>query len=517
MRIAVVAPSEQYTMLAGVRIRYQRIAARLELLGHSLRLLQISDFRKNATLDDDIYLFSKCYDARSYIVANILKTAGKCVGFDFFDDYFGQTLDSRFVRHREWVRTISDMCDFYLCSTPRMRDVIIEYMPGIPGYVLNDPFDAFDVPHVANVIKHKLAKARKDRAIDVVWFGVGDNPHFPIGLRDLSAYSGALEEIQNFGFNVNLHILTNRRALNVQGLENINRISIPHHVEEWSEEREKEMLEDSLLAFIPVNAQAFSIAKSLNRAVTAITGGCQVLSPGYPLYQPLGDFIYDSAPEFTRDIDASRLKVRPATMSTLTKQLAIWGNPDRETSGLAKFLLHVLDTKNTTGAAVEPSLIGVVHGKRSPADCHKSAQRLGQLSISSPFSVKTLNYDVRFLFNSSGTEIQLSATAVSKLSSHFREHLRPVVSPLGKDVKSLALQNILPGHPLCDYQNRSILHFSRAAVYGDAIRLIRDVCERIFPNIAIYLSELDAPLMETRIHEKSPPARLTSNSRKASA
>jgi hypothetical protein len=72
-----------------------------------------------------------------------------------------------------------------------MRQVAGEFAPGKPCHVLNDPFDKLDQATLGRRLEEKAAKARADRRIDVLWFGNGDNPVFPVGLTDLAAYAGA--------------------------------------------------------------------------------------------------------------------------------------------------------------------------------------------------------------------------------------------------------------------------------------------------------------------------------------
>jgi hypothetical protein len=516
MRVAIVVPSEQYLALAGARIRYQRIAARLRRSGHSLDMIKITEFHRRNPPEHQVYVFSKCYDARSFMTARYLRSHGCRIAVDVFDDYFSQAWDSRFIRHREWLRTIGELCDFFLCSTPQMQEVVSTFLPGKPGHVLNDPFDAFDLAAVAETGQAKLAAARADRHVDVVWFGVGDNPNFPVGLSDLSAFGGSLARIAQRGFTVNLRILTNRRALTVEGLAAIGRLSVPVSVEEWTQEREKELLRQSLLAFIPVNAQPFSIAKSLNRAVTALTGGAQVLSPGYPLYQPLDDFIYHDADSFVDDLLGRRLKVRRSSIRALSRQLTIWGDPDREAEKLGEFLTRLEDGPEEHDTPEAP-LIGLIHGQRSPADCHKAAQRLGYLSISSPFSGPGLNYDIRYVIAPEGVQVQVSETAASKISPRVAGFLRPAISPTGKPVSTVSLGEALPGHPFSQYRPLEAAPYSRAAIYAEAIHLVRDATSRLFPDISIYLSEMDPPFTERRgTAAWAPPVSLTASREMAS-
>lgn len=492
MRVTIVAPSEQYMALAGVRIRYLRMISRLEAAGHLLEIMQVADFDRRVPMESDAYIFSKCYDARSFLVATAIRAQGRYVGIDVFDDYFDQSRDSQFVRHREWLRTMSELCDFFLCSTPRMHEVVKRFMPNTPGHVLNDPFHAFDAKSVGDLAYEKLAMARRERHINVLWFGVGDNPNFHIGLKDLAAYGDSLQQMQRRGFDVRLRILTNRRALDLDGLVSISRLTIPHSVEEWSQARETELLAQSLLAFIPVNAQAFSIAKSLNRAVTALTGGAQVLSPGYPLYQPLDEFIYDTTDSFIDDVESNRLKVRRATTRALSNTLSTWGDPDREGEKLMDFLQLIVDLPAARSSS--ETLTGVLHGSRSPVDCHKAAQRLGHLSIAGQVNAPKLNYDVRFFTDENGAQVQFSAAAKQALHSELRQVLTPETSPSGKAVDALRLDDALPGHPLNVFRPNDGARATVSA-YIDSVNLIEDAVQRLFPGIRIYHSELDAPFL----------------------
>ncbi len=364
MKIRVIAPSEQYLAAAEVRIRYQRIAKHLATLGHELRIAVVDTLNKASALTDDVYLISKCYDARALVAARLLADNGKIIGADFFDDYFSQAGDSRFVRQREWVRDLAGFLDFFLCSTPRMREVIAGYLGDRAGHIMNDPFNSFDIDATRARLETNLDNALTRRRIDVLWFGVGDNPHFSVGLDDLSGYGHVLGDLAGGGFDVRLSILTNARALTVDGLERLRRLPVPYRVEEWTEEKETDHLARSLVAFLPVNAQPFSAAKSLNRAVSALTGGVQVLSPGYPLYAPLGRFVYDDAGRLRQDVEAGTLALRGETLPGLMDLFTTWGDPQREADKLAAFLETVQTAKRPVAPPQTPTVVGVVNGKR---------------------------------------------------------------------------------------------------------------------------------------------------------
>ena len=76
-----------------------------------------------------------------------------------------------------------------------------------------------------------------------------------------------------------LTILTNERALSSRNLIKISRLPVQTKLEIWSESKEIEYLKNTHLAFMPVSHQNFSIAKSSNRCLTALTYGAR----SYPM------------------------------------------------------------------------------------------------------------------------------------------------------------------------------------------------------------------------------------------
>jgi len=314
MKLCVIAPKEGYLEQAGVRIRYRRLADHLPAYGHSLELRVIDDLRGAEDLDADAYLFSKVYDARSYVVARQLRLSGKPMGVDLFDDYFSQTGDSRFTPQRRWLRAMAHWSSFVLCSTPRMKAVAGSYMPGLPAHILNDPYLRLELDRIGDTVRRNFERTLERGEIEVAWFGNGDNPHFPVGLRDVHAFGAVLARLGGTGLKVRLRLLTNLRALTADGLEALARLPVPWVMDEWSLAGEEELLRESLVAFIPVNAQPFSIAKSLNRAVSALSIGTQVLSAGYPLYEPLGEFVYRDPAALLEDFHRGTLRLREETL-----------------------------------------------------------------------------------------------------------------------------------------------------------------------------------------------------------
>lgn len=499
MKIAIVLLSEEQASLAGVRIRYQRIAPHLKTLGHSLDMMPISRFSADQQPQHDLYLFSKCHDARSVILARLLRQQGKHVGIDGFDDYFSQTEDSRHVRQREWLRDIAPHCNFFLTSTPRMREVFQIYMPNVPGHVLNDPFHNFSPTVVSNSTNARLLRARDLQRIDVAWFGVGDHPAFPIGLRDLAGQAHAFRGLQRRGYEVRLRVLTNRRALTADGLALLQRLDVPFEVSEWSLPAESRLLDESLVAFIPVSAQKFSIAKSLNRAVTALTSGAQVLSPSYPLYEPLGDFIYRSGEDFSDDICAGRLKTHGPMMDQLVKSLKRWSDPSIEASGLAAFLSTLGSPLRKNSQLWKAGMGGIIHGVISPNACADLARSMRHLSVSAPFIEGRKDDDFRFLRTNDGVKLRMTKAAVAHLQASIREKVGRFGQSLASGGITVRLSDITSCNRLEEYiSNHPIGATPLISGYSEGIDLLRKLLAGLTPDVEYFLSEKTAPYREDR-------------------
>ena len=500
MRLCVLVPNDGSLGQAGVRIRYQRLAEPLDAAGHSLEIKIIDDIRTAADLVHDIYILSKCQDARSIIFAREVRRGGKLLGVDLFDDYFSQSADSRFTPQRSWLRGVSTWCDFGLCSTSRMKRIAAEFMADLPIHILNDPFDRIEPERIGRVAERNLERSINRRSLQVAWFGNGDNPHFSVGLKDVHAFGHALHELGRTGMEIRLSLLTNRRALGAGGLESLNRLAVKWTAQEWSLAAEEELLSESLVAFIPTNAQPFSIAKSLNRAVSALTAGTQVLSVGFPLYAPLGEFIYRDPAGLLADLELRTLRLRRATLATFVDRLESWADPQREALRLVAFLEATVECKPEDRSIRRCPLsaeAGIVHGLRSGADVHQTAQRHRIMSIASPYSHESLNYDLRFTApsTSQALSVELEPRTLPRLRPDVQPLLERSVSRSGRPVFRFALETLFPIESAC-IANAFLARKSRLATfatYEPVMEAVFHVVGSMFPGVDLVLSEMEAP------------------------
>lgn len=421
MKLIILAPSPGYEANAGARIRYVRIAPGLVEAGIDLSIEYIGSFDP-LTAVCDVVLISKCYDARALVAAAILSRRGIKVGIDLFDDYFSQAADSRLNRFRTWLRQIIDLSDFALCSTTVTAAVIASHSPGLPIQLLNDPAPSSDDGELGAILREKLSEARSSGRIRLGWFGIGDNPIFPVGLSDVSAFAGVMRNLASQGYTVDLSILTNVRSLDANRLAMIANLPVMARVEIWSEEREKNLLRDSLLCFLPVSARRFSVAKSLNRAVTALCSGCQVLSVGYPLYAQLEPLIYRDAADFVSDLDKANMRLSRVSLGMLKLRIEELASPAREAVALAAFLRALEEGATTNDLADLP--LYLVHGVATNAAAHGVVKAAGGLSVGSPFCKAPMDFDVRFEIRPAKKLVMLvSETAVSRIARIHRKRL----------------------------------------------------------------------------------------------
>ncbi|MUH71380.1 hypothetical protein [Psychrosphaera haliotis] len=438
--------------------------------------------------EGDLYIFSKCYDARAIILAKHLRAKGKVIATDIFDDYFSQVNDPRFVRLRSWFNQLVENCNFVLCSTIKMQNVIHHFYPDKKVHVLNDPYLCFEHDALAETLERKLAAAQNTMCIKIAWFGMGDNPNFKVGLQDLVAFSHYLEPIVNSEFKVELSILTNKRAMTTENLELLKSLPINFYLDEWTERKESILLEESLVSFLPVNFQNFSIVKSMNRAITALTAGTQVLSVGDDLYQALGEFVYRSPNDLLNNLRSGKLLLSSKTLTKLDKLLDTLANPMIEAQKLSDFISQFqnVEQKHTQQGKF---VLCVINGKESSNSVNQLTKKLNGLSVKTPFTKSNNQFDV------------IVEVINNKLVFYVKEE---VTKLLGKRVQGYISQRLSINKSLYFKVNLALIEelncpiefinfgssiFSDTSDYPVIVKSIFSILEAVFPNSELVFSE----------------------------
>ncbi len=500
MKIRALVQSLQWLDRAGVRIRYRRIAPRLESLGASITVDVIDNLPAQGLIDDDVVILSKCTDARALLVADSLRERGIVVGVDMFDDYFSPGI-SPCHSHREFLRDIASRVDFFLCSTERMREVAREFGAAVPAHVLNDPFDTLDKAVLSRRLAEKREQVIESRRLDIVWFGNGDNPVFPVGLTDVAAFAPALQPLVESPFNVRLRVLTNLRAMRVENLARLRALPLPIQLEEWSEAGEEEARDSSLVSFLPVNHQNFSIAKSLNRGISALTGGTQILSAGFDLYGGIGNFVYRDAKCLLDDLAADSLRLRPETVPSLEISMDELADPANEADRLLAFLRGLIDPSKSGSRllyANHQSPRAVVHGRRSSGSTAAFCRDRGIVSVGSPFSAAGRRFDMSFEFGRRGQGIRIwvGYPGANAIAPDVRAQLQEANAADSSYPFVMDLPNVSAAHALRSL--RPFMLASRAGQmvhYATVMAAIEEIVGTILPGTHVIQSEIESPLM----------------------
>ncbi|XWN29383.1 MAG: hypothetical protein ROR55_18015 [Devosia sp.] len=323
MRIVIVTPSAAFARSAGARVRYQPIAAASR---EAIVLCPLDDL----TLEADAYIFSKTYQAEAPAIAHRLASEGKRVALDVFDDYFTDWRDARLERFRRWFAEMTAVVGAVSVSTPQLgASLKAEY--GVASTVVPDPH-----PHVSTeaLVRRLQGRATDPDALHLAWFGIASNPYHPAGLADLAAFA---DRLGGAGAH-RLTILTNGDGADLAALSALSACPIDVTWQAWSPAAETALLAQCDAAVLPVNGQPFSAAKSLNRALTALCSGAQVLSLGHPLYAALDPFIYRSLSDLVVDAKRGDLRLRLDMAAPFAADLDARFSPRRCADTLVKMM-----------------------------------------------------------------------------------------------------------------------------------------------------------------------------------
>ena len=356
MTIAILINGYSAINQAGTRIRYKRLVELNGLLDQDIKIVtSMEDIMMIKDLK--ILVIGKVMNSLAIAIAKVISEQNIAVGIDVFDDYYSNCLTITSYQ-RYWLTTIDQYVSFYLCSTKRMQEVLND-LTLRPIYVLEDPISkSFSRARVKRLLQEKQETLATTNTLKITWFGIGDNPIFPVGIEDLHAWFDALVELKSTGRNIQLNVLTNKRALTTNRLLLLAQCPIPLILQEWNEELEAKVLEKTDIAFLPVNYQNFSLAKSPNRALTALVHGCQVLSPGYNLYQDLNDFIYTSGRSLASDIIKQSYVFNLSSLNIFTDQVASRFDPRKGLLLLDKISNHhSLSCKNLINTDVQNHIV----------------------------------------------------------------------------------------------------------------------------------------------------------------
>jgi len=267
-------------------------------------------------------------------------------------------------------------------------------------------------------------------------------------------------------------------ALDTAGLEQLRRLPVQPTLLEWSQSVEESLLRDSDLVIIPVNSQSFSRAKSLNRALTAMEQGCQVLSLNEPLYQPLAEFIYRDVDTLNHDLRAGHGRVGPENISALTSRIEAVADPFANADAFVQA---------TRQPQRQPARrLAVIHGANSPIQLHKFVTGQKGLSIGTPFSNLAWGYQLSFRIFDHRLKLFAPQSIVAKYGL-------PVIGEgegaSGGTLREIDLGSVNPGSRSVLQPLRGSDPTSTMASYARVMSEIVEVLRRLLPDYLPLLAE----------------------------
>jgi hypothetical protein len=506
MRILVLVPTNIHKTTAGTRIRYDRLRDARD--AYDIVVQSFEEFAVDEVEACDVCIFSKTFSVEAIVLAQQLRQAGKIIGVDVFDDYFTQTDDARLARFRTWLQCMTSICHFGLCSTHVIRDVLASYAPHLPVHVVPDPFPEIDPTSLATMVATKVARAKSERCIDVVWFGNGSNPFFPVGLHDVAAYAWSLADLASGSFDVRLTILTDKASLTPPNLARLRKLPVRHQIDIWSVEGERQALDRALVTFIPVNGQSFSRAKSFNRALTAISAGTQVLSPGFPLYRDLAPAIYGDALELLYGLEEGACRISAESAGDVVRAAATVSAIGAVADSFLRFLAELLETngnrrperRKANAKGGQSQREGLIYGFEYDGLMIRAARSAGILQVKTPFARRERAYDIQF---EARTPRQLDVWISPKLTSLLHERFKNQYSRPQQRGKYTMVKVNAGSHTTLGLEVAASGIDSRAIIketeaYRRYLLDIERMCRSLFPTIHFSLCDMQSYSAEAK-------------------
>lgn len=122
----------------------------------------------------------------------------------------------------------------------------------------------------------------------ILWFGNHGAAHAQFGMLDLLQIQADLEEAAH-QFDVELVVVSNHREKYEQ---HIQPLAIRSRYVEWSPQAVNQWLDKAAVVVIPNSLDAFSICKSANRSVLAVSRGVPVVATSTPVLDALAPYIH---------------------------------------------------------------------------------------------------------------------------------------------------------------------------------------------------------------------------------
>ena len=404
---------------AGYTIRTKPITESLHNYDFSVNIIELSDFTANYTTlksSYEIVVFSKLFNDLALLLASDLKKAGKILILDLFDNYlaYSPSCLGRGLQRR--MATLVSLADGVIASTENMKQIVQKL--GYQNVVqISDPIQP-------NLNGDKFLNKWYSSSPELIftWFGISGNPHYKAGLMDLiesvRRIANLFRQLEPI-YQCRLVICTNNNTNIVKVLEVMRSHSISTSFQLWEPDTFEILMSQTHCVLIPTNNTPFVMAKTHNRASTAIMSGCLVLVDDHPEYNQLVPHVYQNWSDFTSDLLTLNREQIVKKVSKAQDFLMSIYSPETITRKLATFLNKQLmeNPENKDKNAVKNHLSPMfIVGKNSSGPEIKLARKAGYLCVGSKLLNPNLSYDIQFeiMQDSDLLELILNEKAIKK-------------------------------------------------------------------------------------------------------
>lgn len=307
--------------LALASVRYRALLPALSVEPHGYRSL-VADAVSGIPLERaDLLVVSKSFSVHDIALTRDARARGMPVLLDLCDNVFLPTYaPDHDPRPAEVFRAMAEVADAISCTTEPLAEAIrAAVRPGVPVRVIPDSLEdeaalrgeqrLLDAGQarmplwrrVADRFRRPPAPATdvpagpplvRDARACVLWFGNHGSPHGDFGIADIVRFGPALEALAA-SRPARLLVISNSR-------EKYERLVAPLAIAsdylEWSPAVLQQALTVADVVIVPNSLDAFSICKSANRSVLALSAGVPVVATPTASLQPLGDAVWTGDP-----------------------------------------------------------------------------------------------------------------------------------------------------------------------------------------------------------------------------
>ena len=240
-------------------------------------------------------VFCKCLTRKGLEVARRARQSGLRIVYDICDNVYEVSPTPKQRRRMEVMSGFLELADDVVFSTEALRQQILLRHPDIAGRsrVIPDMLESMQPPAGGpgliggwRLSRLRRFLGRHGAALHAVWFGnnmgkLSGLVHVDAAMRELETFSAVRP--------VTLTVISNDAPLYRAARHNWR---IPSHYLPWSLATFALALAQHDVAIVPVERNAYTQGKTINRPATAILAGLGVVGDAIESYEPLRPYIH---------------------------------------------------------------------------------------------------------------------------------------------------------------------------------------------------------------------------------